>query len=278
MDKGGNGENGGNCSFSSYTIEGRGAAKRGESLYSRVAEQKTDGTRGRARMQQSSGSFGEARNMRRKDEGAELRFSPPTRVRRRQGGSAAAQAGSFALLLACICAFSLLFALKIAKSDLPGEALAVFRSTMNSQGAGEDEDGDERLGRLRLVQLPGLLSVFAASDSPIAPLTAEQAFTDDSFTARLFSTPGAQVVSILSGKVRSVDPAGEHGGSVTVSCKNGVDITYMGLGEITVERGQPVLQRTVIGRLSGETLYLRITRDGKPVDPIEFLGTAARVG
>ena len=158
--------------------------------------------------------------------------------------------------------------------SVPGQGLRLYVPFCRS----EEEAEEETLGRLRLVRLPGLLSVFAASDRPVAPLFAEQAVTDDSFTARLFSTPGTQVVSILSGKVRSVDPAGEHGGSVTICCADGVDVTYMGLSEILVERGQPVLQRTVLGKLSGEILYLRVTKDGRPIDPLEFLGTAARVG
>lgn len=257
-----------NCSFTSYLTERNGEVPSGSGgSYGHRA--------GSGRV--SAGIFGEVRRMRREDERREGfgAFRAP-RFSKRREPSAAAQAGKFAVLLACICAFSLLFALKLAKSDMQGEALAVFRAA--AVGESEEEAEEETLGRLRLVRLPGLLSVFAASDRPVAPLFAEQAVTDDSFTARLFSTPGTQVVSILSGKVRSVDPAGEHGGSVTICCADGVDVTYMGLSEILVERGQPVLQRTVLGKLSGEILYLRVTKDGRPIDPLEFLGTAARVG
>lgn len=282
-----NGSNGQNCSFSSYitskTEAGRsgfadGAPRRGGSDFARhggsdsARHGSNSGDRG------VRGIFSEVRRMRNEDEktGARRRGIHSVRFSRRAEPSAAAQAGKFAVLLACICAFSLIFALKMANSDMQGETLAVFRSA-TSESNGEETD-EETLGRLKLVRLPGLLSVFAASDSPIAPLSAEQAITDDSFIARLFSSPGAEVISMLSGTVRSVDPAGEHGGSVTVACKNGVDITYMGLGEILVERGQPVLQRTALGKLSGEILYLRVTKDGAPMDPLEFLGTAARVG
>ncbi|MBR5947350.1 MAG: M23 family metallopeptidase [Clostridia bacterium] len=260
-----NGSSGQNCNFTSYISE-RGSEHRGPSSGGRRSEKSARGV------------FAEVRRMRLEDEKREAQRSELRSVRfsKRREPSAAAQAGKFAVLLACVCAFSLLFALKISNSDMSGETLAVFRSAMN--GSGGEETEEERLGRLKLVQLPGLLSVFAASDLPVAPLSTEQAITDDSFTARLFSSPGTEVVSMLSGTVRSVDPAGEHGGSVTVACKNGVDITYMGLGEILVERGQPVLQRTALGRLSGEILYLRVTRDGAPIDPLEFLGTAARVG
>lgn len=262
-----NGSNDRNCSFSSYISE------RGLETRSGTASRE-----GRHCEKSAGGIFAEVRRMRREDEKREARNTGIRSVRFSKSfePSAAAQVGKFAVLLLCVCAFSLLFALKTSNSGMTGEALAVFRSAMD--GSGGEEGEDERLGKLKLVHLPGLLSVFAASDHPVAPLSAEQALTDDSFTARLFSTPGTEVLSMLSGTVRSVDIAGEHGGSVTVACKNGVDITYMGLGEILVERGQPVLQRTSLGRLAGEILYLRVTRDGAPIDPLEFLGTAARVG
>ncbi len=283
-----------NCSFSSYINDDRAqvgahggsgsghthggsthgsAAFGGESsggIFKRVRMQRAEGLReqgmrtGGSASPFNSGSTGRAA------------FTSREHTARRGGEpSAAAQAAKFAVLLACVCAFSLLFALKLTRAEPGGEALAVFRSAMNG---GTEEEDEERLGRLKLIRLPGLLSVFAPSDVPIAPLFAEQAVTDDSYTARLFSARGTQVLSMLSGTVRSVDPAAEHGGSVTIACKNGVEITYMGLSEILVERGQPVLQRTVLGTLSGEVLYLRVSRDGRPVDPLEFLGTAARVG
>lgn len=270
-----NGKKGENCKFVSYIGDSGGRGRpAGEGAYLRRSGQQTP-LGGTARR---TGIFAEVRRMRREDEAREARIGSLRSLRRKRAAepSAAAQAGKFAVLLACICAFSLIFALKTANSNDPGEALAVFRTAMN--GSGGEREEDEKLGRLKLVRLPGLLSVFAASDHHIAPLSADRAVTDDSFTARLFAAAGSEVVSMLSGSVRSVDPAGEHGGSVTVACNGGVDITYMGLGEILVERGQPVLQRTVLGRLSGEILYLRITKDGRPMDPLEFLGTAARVG
>ena len=261
-----NGSNDQKCSFSSYISEKSGEIRGGAAVGGRHNEKS------------AGGIFAEVRRMRREDEKREARMSGVRSVRfeKRFEPSAAAQVGKFAVLLLCVCAFSLIFALKTANSDMRGEALAVFRSAMS--GSGGEESEDEKLGKLKLVQLPGLLSVFASSDSPIAPLSAEQAITDDSFTARLFSTPGTEVLSMLSGTVRSIDPESEHGESVTVACKNGVDITYMGLGEILVERGQPVLQRTSLGRLAGEILYLRVTKDGAPIDPLEFLGAAARIG
>lgn len=268
-----NGKNGENCSFSSYMTGAGGArgggVRQGGDPYREAVRRRAAGG--------SGGIFSRVRSMRREDDAARA-YRPIVRSVRFNASrepSAAAHAAGFVGLLACVCVFSLLFALKLASSDLPGESIAVFRSAMDGGSAEED---DEQLGRLRLVQLPGLLSVFAASDTPVAPLSSEQAVTDDSFTASLFSSPGAEVIAMLSGTVRAIDPVSEHGGSVTVACKNGLEITYMGLSEITVERGQPVLQRTELGKLEGEVLYLRVTKDGRPIDPLEFLGTAARVG
>ncbi|MBR4435988.1 MAG: M23 family metallopeptidase [Clostridia bacterium] len=191
------------------------------------------------------------------------------------------QAGYFIMLMLAILGFSLVFALKLASGD---EAVATFNVMLGAAGDETvDETGDEQLGRLRFVQFPGLLTVFAPSDSPVMPIKSEQSIVDDSLTARIYATPGTEAVSALDGTVRAIDEYGTgeafyKGGSVTVAHSDGVEITYYGLAPISVERGQPVLQRTVLGLLAGDTLFIRVTRNGRPVDPLEFLGVKARIG
>lgn len=191
------------------------------------------------------------------------------------------QAGYFIMLMLAILGFSLVFALKLASGD---EAVATFNAMLGAAGDETgDETGDEQLGRLRFVQFPGLLTVFAPSDSPVMPVKSEQSIVDDSLTARIYALPGTEAVSALDGTVRSIDEYGTgeafyKGGSVTIAHSGGVEITYYGLAPISVERGQPVLQRTVLGLLAGDTLFIRVMRNGRPVDPLEFLGVKARLG
>lgn len=201
--------------------------------------------------------------------------APPVLIRPRQSRP---RAGLFALLIASVCAFSLLFALEIASSPLPYETLAVFRSAM-TPGVGEHESGDEQLGRLKLVSLPGMLEVFAPSSSPILPVSADSGEVRDDLTAKIFAGKGNEVFSVLPGTVRSVSDDGSGaGGVVTVAHDGDIEVSYYGLTDIEVERGQPVLQRTVLGRLSRDVLIIRVTRAGRPIDPLEFLGVSANLG
>ena len=90
-------------------------------------------------------------------------------------------------------------------------------------------------------------------------------------------------VSQINGLIKNVidgdlPDGGSAGGIVTVSHAGDVEISYYGLVDIRVERGQPVLQRTVLGVLRGSVLYIRVTRSGRPVDPLDFLGVKARLG
>lgn len=192
-----------------------------------------------------------------------------------RSGRPSGHASGIALLLASLCAFSLLFAFWASHSPLPGETLAVFNEAMG--GNERSEGDDERLGRLKLVELPGMLTVFAPSDSPIMPLTAEAIDLHDDLTVGIAAPAGTEVFSMLSGTVKSVAD-GSEGSVVTVSHSDGIEITYYGLRDVLVERGQPVLQRTVLGTLKRDTLYIRVTKDGRPIDPVEFLGPRARLG
>ncbi|MBQ3938032.1 MAG: M23 family metallopeptidase [Clostridia bacterium] len=202
-------------------------------------------------------------------------FAPPVmRVRRRLGPSPSAL---FAVFLAAVCAFSLFFALELSRSDLSGETLAVLASAAQSDPG--EESGEERLGRLKLIEMSNFIEVFAPTDSPILPLAMDSGFVNDDLTAKIYAAAGSEVFSVLAGTVRSVQAGTDGaGGIVTVAHSGDIEVTYYGLDTVLVERGQPLLQRTVLGTLRGDVLYIRVTKAGRPVDPLEFLGVRARLG
>ena len=199
------------------------------------------------------------------------------RVRSGRGRRGVPQFLAFAFLIACVTAFSVLFAVKLSGAER--SALAVFRS---AKEGGNDGEEDEKLGRLKLISAPGLVTVFAPSDRPIMPLAAEGGAVGGDMLARIWAPAGTEVYSVLPGTVRSVSDAPDggatFGGMVTVAHEGGIEITYYGLGSIAVERGQKVLQRTLLGTLEKDVLFLRVTKDGRPIDPLEFLGVSARLG
>lgn len=184
-------------------------------------------------------------------------------------------AASLALLLFCLLSLSLLFALAASRSEAAVTASA-YRTAINSNGDDRStERDDDDLGKLKLVRLPGMLTVFAPQDSPIMPLPMDNSAVSGDLTVKVYAPAGTEVVSILDGTVKSVTEGGAEGGIVTVSYTGDVEATFYGLRDIRVERGQPVLQRSVLGRTAGDTLRIRITKNGRPVDPIEFLGAGA---
>lgn len=187
--------------------------------------------------------------------------------------------GLLLLLGVCTSAFMMLFALQIIRTDYAPDALAVIRSVMNNSNDDDDERADDTLGKLQLVQLPSILEVFAPSNAPIPPLSMSNAVVDDeSYTAKIYAPAGTLVTSVLAGTVKSVVPGDTLGGCVVVSHPDDIEVYYYGLGEILVERGQPILQNSSIGTLSGDILYLRVTKAGRPLDPFDFLGIKAEVG
>ncbi|MBR6006182.1 MAG: hypothetical protein IK064_00995, partial [Clostridia bacterium] len=158
----------------------------------------------------STAAFGRSGAVPRPAQARVHRFSPP----------GAGRTGLFALLIACVAAFSLFFALELTRSDIGAEAFAALRAsagTADNAGAGNDggteQSRDDRPGRLHLVELPGMLTVFAPSDSPILPLPFERFELGDDLTVGIYAPAGTEVFSVLSGTVRSVTDSG-----VTVAC------------------------------------------------------------
>ena len=187
--------------------------------------------------------------------------------------------GLLLLLGVSTSAFMMLFVFQIIRTDHSSDALAVMRELMNDSKEDDDERADDTLGKLQLVQLPSILEVFAPSDSPIPPLKMSNAVVDEeSYTAKIYAQSGTQVSSVLAGTVKSVVPGDTLGGCVVVSHAGDIEVYYYGLGEIFVERGQPILQNSSIGTVSGDVLYLRVTKAGRPIDPFEFLGIKAEIG
>lgn len=60
-----------------------------------------------------------------------------------------------------------------------------------------------RPGRLQLVQLPSILTVFAPSDNPIRPVQSDSVIVDnDSMVAKIYAGEGTPVLSALDGTVK----------------------------------------------------------------------------
>lgn len=194
----------------------------------------------------------------------------------------------FMMLIISASAASLLLALRISENNALvngdiADSAAVFSplrfASNNSPDDAAKDDDSRATGRLQLVQLPSILSVFAPSDNPIRPVQSDSVIVDnDSMVAKIYSAEGTPVMSALDGTVKTVSFDENLGGSLTVFSSDDIEITYYGLRDICVERGQPVVQRSILGNMQRDFICVKITKAGRPVDPFDFFGVKANLG
>lgn len=89
-----------------------------------------------------------------------------------------------------------------------------------------------------------------------------------------------EVLSAANGEVTKVGTNEEIGNYVVMSLGDGYDITYGQLKDIQVNEGQIIESQELIGyineptkyyTLEGYNLYLKLTENGTPINPIDYL-------
>lgn len=92
---------------------------------------------------------------------------------------------------------------------------------------------------------------------------------------------GTEVKAIWGGTVTKVEKSQRYGELLTVDMGNGYVTTYGQLGDVIVKKGDSIETGATIGKiaeptnyflLEGAHLYLKMTKDGKPVNPTEYFG------
>jgi len=93
-------------------------------------------------------------------------------------------------------------------------------------------------------------------------------------------TAGQEVWSAREGKVTSIKTEPQTGITVTVDLGSGYQAVYGQLKDVAVTEGQKVGKGELIGYLSeptkyysveGPNLYFELVKDGKPINPVDFL-------
>ncbi|MDE5990737.1 MAG: peptidoglycan DD-metalloendopeptidase family protein [Clostridia bacterium] len=91
---------------------------------------------------------------------------------------------------------------------------------------------------------------------------------------------GSDVKCMFDGQVKSVTTDSYYGTVVTISHQDGFESVYKLLDEVTLKEGDSVTQGQVIGKVSdvalaeiasGAHLHLELTKDGKRVNPMEYM-------
>lgn len=91
---------------------------------------------------------------------------------------------------------------------------------------------------------------------------------------------GDQVISSAPGVVKSIDESAQTGTTVNIDIGGGYELFYGQLKDVTVNTGDRVEAKTVIGYVAQPTkyysvegcnVYFEMRKDGQPVDPVDYM-------
>lgn len=95
------------------------------------------------------------------------------------------------------------------------------------------------------------------------------------------STQGTNVACAADGVVKEVYRDAQTGNTIVTSLGDGYELTYGQLENVTVEEGDFVEAGVVLGQVAaptkyytveGTNVYFKLTKDGEPVNPLDYLG------
>ena len=131
---------------------------------------------------------------------------------------------------------------------------------------------DTTTGKLRFVELPGLIEVFAGGDKLTMPIGEySSAAIDDNYMVTFTCKPNATVVTCSSGTVKAVGEDEKYGNYVVI-LHGDIETYYYGLGYITVEERQVINTLDTLGLLSHDgILNFKICKNGASQDPTQYL-------
>lgn len=94
------------------------------------------------------------------------------------------------------------------------------------------------------------------------------------------SSVGSPVLAATNGTVASIEEMSETGTTVVLDLGNGYQSVYGQLKDLNVAVGQTIPQGTILGYVNeptkyyteeGSNLYFAMSKDGTPIDPIQYL-------
>lgn len=132
-----------------------------------------------------------------------------------------------------------------------------------------EDIGGDYLGKLRFVELPGIIQVFSA-DARLHIGTEYQNYQlNDDKTIMTISGIGATPLPAPSdGTIKTLSSEGESS-RIELSKDGDMVISFTAIGETAVEEGQPVKAGDTLFK-SVESVDIGITKSGRPVDPTEY--------
>jgi len=194
-------------------------------------------------------------------EGA-ARPRPAGRAARPQGVSMLVKIG------VCCAAAALVLLIKIAgdKGTDPFDALENTVAT--------DEEGlDDRLGRLKFVQLPGIVEVFSSENKALIGIecASSESLAEDTLV-KLVAKGDQSVFINAACEVKQIGEDALYGPYVVLDMGSDTALTVYGLNEVSPEEGQPLSAGDALGDIGARmALYASVKRAGRPLDPFAYL-------
>lgn len=172
----------------------------------------------------------------------------------------------------CAAACALVLLLKWIGAPATDSALQTVKDAVS-----EESELDEMLGKLKFVELPGILEVFSSSGKLQPPIDASgsESLRDGTLLA-LTSDAEQNVTACLEGSVKETGSDKELGSYVRIVSKDDKELYLYGLAGISVEMGQPLLGSDYVGSIeAGGTLYIGFSIKGKPENPAGYFSLPA---
>ena len=131
---------------------------------------------------------------------------------------------------------------------------------------------DDMLGKLKFVELPGILEVFSSSGKLQPPIEANESESlRDSTLLALTAGQEQNVSACLDGSVKETGADKDLGNYVRIVASDDKELFLYGLSSISVEVGQPLLKSDYVGSIeAGEKLYVGLLIQGQPENPAAY--------
>ncbi len=194
------------------------------------------------------------------------------RVRRfpaRVAHAAQTRGASMLIKLGVCCAAAALVLLIKISTENKSDPLSALENTVVSG----EEELDEQLGRLKFVELPGIIEVFSSERKNIISLeSASSELLEENTLLKLISRADQSVLINAACAVRDVGEDALLGKYVALDMGDDTEFVLYGLRELSLEKGQPLAEGDEIGK-AGEkmALYAAVKVEGRPVDPLAYL-------
>ena len=168
----------------------------------------------------------------------------------------------------CCAAAALVLLIKIS-SENKQDPISVLENTV----ATDEDELDDQLGRLKFVELPGIIEVFSSENKSILSLEcASSELLDEATLLKIISGTDQALIINASCKVISKGEDPLYGAYVILDMGDDTELTVYGLNELSLEDGQPLSDGDELGNISAKmVLYALVKREGRPIDPISYL-------